>query len=69
MERAAAAGRPIVVRALVTAMRQAARSMEIAELAIRWRDAGVVLGNHTFSHPSLHKTPLARSCRPVRRRG
>ena len=25
----------------------------------RWRDAGVVLGNHTFSHPSLHKTPLA----------
>ena len=39
---AAAAGRPIVVRALVTAMRQAARSMEIAELAVRWRDDGVV---------------------------
>jgi adenosine deaminase len=42
MERAAAAGRPIVARALTVAMRQAARSMEIAELAIRWRDAGVV---------------------------
>jgi adenosine deaminase len=41
-ERAAVAGRPIVVRALVTAMRQAARSKEIAELAVRWRDAGVV---------------------------
>src|SRR3954451_2380872 len=42
MERAAVAGRPIVVKALVTAMRQAARSKEIAELAVRWRDAGVV---------------------------
>mgnify|MGYP000011634189 CR=1 FL=1 len=42
MERAAAAGRPIVVRAILTAMRQAARSLEIAELAVRWRDAGVV---------------------------
>jgi len=42
MDRAAAAGRPIVARILMTAMRQAARSMEIAELAIRWRDAGVV---------------------------
>jgi adenosine deaminase len=41
-ERAAAAGRPIVMRMLVTAMRQAARSVEVAECAIRWRDAGVV---------------------------
>jgi adenosine deaminase len=40
--RAAAAGHPIVARALVTAMRQAARSREIAELAVRWRDKGVV---------------------------
>ncbi len=23
-----------------------------------WRDAGTELGNHTFSHPSLHTTPL-----------
>jgi adenosine deaminase len=39
---AAAQGRPIVVRCLVTAMRHAARSREIAELAIRFRDKGVV---------------------------
>lgn len=39
---AAAAGRPIVVRCLVTAMRHAARSREIAELAVRFRDRGVV---------------------------
>jgi adenosine deaminase len=39
---AAAEGRPIVVRTLVTAMRHAARSREIAELAIRFRDKGVV---------------------------
>ena len=42
MERAARAGRPIVVRALLTAMRQAAHSMEIAELAVRHREDGVV---------------------------
>ena len=39
---AEAAGRPIVMRAIVTAMRQAARSVEVAECAVRWRDAGVV---------------------------
>jgi len=39
---AAAEGRPIVVRCLVTAMRHAARSREIAELAVRFRDRGVV---------------------------
>ncbi|ORX05497.1 adenosine deaminase [Mycolicibacillus trivialis] len=39
---AAAAGRPITVRLLVTAMRHAAVSREIAELAIRFRDRGVV---------------------------
>ncbi len=38
----AAAGRPIVVRLLVTAMRHAAVSRRIAELAVRWRDKGVV---------------------------
>ncbi len=38
----AAAGRPITVRCLVTAMRHAALSREIAELAIRFRDKGVV---------------------------
>jgi adenosine deaminase len=40
--RAAEAGRPIVMKMLVTAMRQAARSVEVAECAVRWRDAGVV---------------------------
>ncbi|MGH3355789.1 MAG: adenosine deaminase [Nocardioidaceae bacterium] len=35
------AGRSIVVRQLVTAMRHQARSMEIAELAVRYRDEGV----------------------------
>ncbi|WP_422749184.1 adenosine deaminase [Mycobacterium sp. WMMD1722] len=39
---AAADGRAITVRCLVTAMRHAARSREIAELAIRFRDRGVV---------------------------
>ena len=39
---AASAGRAIVVRCLVTAMRHAARSREIAELAVRFRDRGVV---------------------------
>jgi adenosine deaminase len=32
----------ITIGTLVTAMRTAARSYEIAELAVRWRDAGVV---------------------------
>jgi adenosine deaminase len=40
--RAAAAGHPIVMKVLVTAMRQAARSVEVADCAVRWRDAGVV---------------------------
>jgi adenosine deaminase len=42
MERAAAAGRPIVMKMIATGMRQFARSAEIAQLAVRWRDAGVV---------------------------
>ena len=37
-----AAGHPITMKLLVTAMRQAARSVEVAECAVRWRDAGVV---------------------------
>src|SRR5215470_5871532 len=36
------AGRGITVYALLTAMRTAARSLEIAELAVRYRDQGVV---------------------------
>jgi adenosine deaminase len=40
--RRGAQGRPITVGLLITAMRQAARSREIAELAVRHRDGGVV---------------------------
>jgi adenosine deaminase len=39
--RLASEGRPITVRTLLTAMRTAARSLEIADLAVRWRDRGV----------------------------
>jgi adenosine deaminase len=39
---AAGAGSPIRIGTLLTAMRHAARSMEIAELAVRYRDKGVV---------------------------
>jgi adenosine deaminase len=39
---AAALGRPIRIGTLLTAMRHAARSQEIAELAVRYRDNGVV---------------------------
>jgi adenosine deaminase len=41
-KRASAAGRPIVVRHILTALRHAARSREIAELVVRYRDRGVV---------------------------
>ncbi len=41
MAQAASTGRPIVVRSLLGAMRHAARSREIAELAVRHRGAGV----------------------------
>ena len=36
------AGTPLTIYAIATAMRTAARSLEIAELAVRFRDAGVV---------------------------
>jgi adenosine deaminase len=39
---AAAAGQSIRIGTLLTAMRHAARSQEIAELAVRFRDSGVV---------------------------
>ena len=40
--RVAAAGRPIRIGTLLCGMRQHARSAEIAELAVRYRDVGVV---------------------------
>jgi len=54
----AAAGKPIVMRTLLTAMRTAARSTEIAQLAIRWRNRGVVgfdiAGKEAGYPPSRH---------------
>jgi adenosine deaminase len=56
--RAGSAGRRITVYALLTAMRTAARSLEIAELAVRHRDQGVVgfdiAGAEAGSPPSRH---------------
>jgi adenosine deaminase len=40
--RADEAGHPIVMKMLVTGMRQFARSVEVAKAAVRWRDAGTV---------------------------
>ncbi|HSZ40992.1 MAG TPA: adenosine deaminase [Trebonia sp.] len=56
--RAGSAHQPIRVYALLTAMRTAARSQEIAELAVRFRDKGVVgfdiAGAEAGSPPSRH---------------
>ena len=52
------AGRSITVYALLTAMRTAARSLEIAEIAVRHRDEGVVgfdiAGAEAGSPPTRH---------------
>lgn len=57
-EEAAAEGHPIVVRGLLTAMRHAAKSREIAELAVRYRDRGVagfdIAGAEAGHPPSRH---------------
>jgi adenosine deaminase len=56
--RRGSAGRNITVNALLTAMRTAARSLEIAEVAVRHRDAGVVgfdiAGAEAGNRPSRH---------------
>ena len=56
--RKGSAGRQIAVRALLTAMRTAARSLEIAELAVRHREAGVagfdIAGAEAGNRPSRH---------------
>ena len=69
-------GRGITVYALLTAMRTAARSLEIAELAVRYRDRGVVgfdiagaeagwppAGTLTRSSTSSGRTSTSRSTR------
>ena len=57
-ELAASEGHPIVVRSLLTAMRHAAKSREIAELAIRYRDRGAggfdIAGAEAGHPPSRH---------------
>jgi adenosine deaminase len=57
-QEAAAAGTPIRMTALLTAMRHAAMSTEIARLAIRYRDAGVsgfdIAGAEAGFPPSRH---------------
>ena len=61
---AAAAGSPVMVRLLVTAMRTAARSSEIAELALRHRHHGVVgfdiAGAEAGHPPSRHMDAFDR---------
>jgi adenosine deaminase len=56
--RRGSSGRPVRVYALLTAMRTAARSLEIAELAVRHRDDGVVgfdiAGAEAGNRPSRH---------------
>ncbi len=65
MRDAEAAGRTIVVNTIVSAMRQADRSLEIADLALRWRerDARVVAfdlaGPETGFPPTDHEPALA----------
>lgn len=57
-EQAAAEGHRIVVRSLLTAMRHAAKSREIAELAVTYRDRGVagfdIAGAEAGHPPSRH---------------
>ncbi len=56
--RLGSAGRPITVGTLATAMRHAANSSEIAELALRHRDSGVVgfdiAGSEAGNPPTRH---------------
>ena len=62
-EGVAAAGGRIVVRQLLTAMRHQARSMEIAELAIAWRDRGRGRLRHRRRRGGLPAHPAPRRVR------
>jgi adenosine deaminase len=54
-------GRNITVYALLTAMRTAARSLEIAELAVRHRDSGVVGFDIAGAEPSPGRVPVRKA--------
>ncbi len=51
------------MKLLVTAMRQAARSVEVAECAVRWRDAGVVGFDVAGPEKGYPADPLPRRLR------
>lgn len=63
MARAEAAGTPVVARQILAAMRQQDRSLEVAELVVRHRDAGVVAfdlaGPEDGFPPSRHAAAFA----------
>ena len=65
MADAASAGTPFIARQLVTAMRHADRGLEIAELALRHRDTGLVAGfdiagGEAGNPPSRHLAAFRR---------
>ena len=62
------AGTDLTIYAIATAMRTAARSLEIAELAVRWRDAGVVGFDIAGAEAGLPADPPPRRL-PVRHAG
>ena len=67
---AASRGRPIVVRQILTAMRHAANSREIAELVVRHRDHGRERVRHRRRRDRLPADPTPRRVRvpPARER-
>ena len=58
--RLGSAGTNLTIYAICSAMRTAARSLEIAELAVRWRDAGVVGLRHRRRRGRLPADPPPR---------
>ena len=62
-EEAAAAGTPIRMRTLLTAMRHAARSREIAELAVAYRERGVGGFDIAGAEAGFPPTPSPRRLR------
>jgi len=70
-----AAGTDLTIYAILTAMRTAARSPEIAELAVRWRDAGVIprpgVAGHSIAHGGglgCYRARLCPACHRLRLR-